>query len=247
MQQKVAIITGVSSGLGKAAALKFKQEGIIVAGVSRTRPDIDIDLWIKADVTKKKDRKHILEKIERKFGRADILVNNAGKGAYATWEELPEDDLQEVFELNFFALVALTKKILPLLKKSHGTVINIASVAGKVHVPCMGAYCATKFAVCAFSDSLRPEVKKYGVKVLNVMPGRINTGFSGRSTGGRVPPETAGSGVKAEVFAEKLYTSWKSGRKSLVFPWWYRIFIFGVKLIPDYYDNKNIQLWKLNE
>ncbi|MHB9140027.1 MAG: SDR family NAD(P)-dependent oxidoreductase, partial [Victivallaceae bacterium] len=87
---KVAVITGASSGLGKAAAIRFMQAGVKVAGISRSKPDVELDLWIKADITSPKDRKRILEQITGKFGRVDVLINNAGKGSYSTWEDLSE-------------------------------------------------------------------------------------------------------------------------------------------------------------
>jgi short-subunit dehydrogenase len=245
--KKVVLITGVSSGLGKATAEKFKKEGFTIVGVSRSKPDIDLDLWIKADITLAEARKHIRQELQSKIGRLDVLINNAGKGAYATWEELPEDGLRDIFELNFFALVEVTRELLPMLKEAKGSIINIASVAGRIHVPCMGAYCATKFAVCAYSDSLRAELKPCGVNVLNVTPGRVNTGFSKRSLGIRTPPETPNGGASAENFAKKLYSAWSRGKKSLVYPGWYKIFIHFVRCFPGIYDHFNIRMWKIDQ
>lgn len=243
---KVAVITGVSSGLGKATAMKFMQAGVKVAGISRTRPDFELDLWIEADITSQEYRKKIQEQITEKFGRADVLINNAGKGSYSTWEDLSEQDLREIFELNFFALNAMTLLLLPLLKASKGTVMNISSIAGDLYVPCMGAYCTTKSAVTAFSNTIRPELKKYGIKVIDAAPGRIDTGFSSRSLGNRQPPHTPGGG-SPDAFADALFNAWRKGRRSLVYPGWNRIAVPILKLFPEVYDRLSIRIWKLDK
>ena len=167
-----AVITGVSSGLGKAMAEYFTKQGVTVYGICRSAPELPPGAeWIRADITKAEDRRMIRQTLEEKGVKPDILINNAGKGIYATWEEMPESDLREVMELDFFAPVALTKELLPLLAETEGTVINVSSVAGRIWVPCMGGYCAAKAAVAMFSNSLRPEIAKYGIRVLDVAHG----------------------------------------------------------------------------
>ena len=244
MSKKIALVTGASSGLGLAMALRFRSEGFVVIGVCRHRPGFELDRWIEADITTEEGRHLIDTVIKHEFGGIDVLINNAGKGSYATWEEMPEDDLRALFELNFFAPVLLTGKLLPWLEKTRGTVINITSVAGKMHVPCMGAYCATKAAYNLFSDSLRPEIQRRGIRVLTVMPGRINTGFSSRALGNRTPPETPRGG-NIDRFPAKVFNAYRKGARQLVFPGWYRLIMLLPKLIPALYDKKNIQLWRL--
>jgi short-subunit dehydrogenase len=246
MTDKVAVITGVSSGLGKAAAVKFMRHGVKVVGISRSKPDFEPDLWIEADITKPDGRGKALQQTMEKFGRADVLINNAGKGGYSTWEELPEQDLRDIFELNFFALNAMTVIFLPLLKESKGTVMNISSIAGDLYVPCMGAYCATKSAVTAFSNTIRPELKRYGIKVIDVAPGRIDTGFSSRSLGNRQPPHTPGGGCP-DAFASALFKAWRQNRRSLIYPGWNRVAVPMLKLFPGLYDRLSIRIWNLDK
>ncbi len=246
-ERTVALITGASSGLGEALARKFHTKGITVVGVSRHKPEVVSGQWVQADITKPSDREKLLKTLTNKFGRLDVLVNCAGKGSYATWEELAESELRDIFELNFFAVANLTQELLPLLKQSQGTIINISSVAGKMHVPCMGAYCATKFAVCAYSDSLRAEVKTYGVNVINALPGRVNTGFSTRAVGLRKPPETPNGGTNATTFADILYRGWRKRRKNVFYPRWYRLVIWLARTFPGIYDYGNIKIWKLDK
>lgn len=243
---RVAVITGASSGLGKASAVKFMRSGVKVVGISRSKPDVEFDLWIEADITKPEYRQKIIEQITAKFGRVDVLINNAGKGSYSTWEDLSEQDLRNIFELNFFALNAMTTLLLPLLKESQGTVMNVSSIAGDLYVPCMGAYCASKSAVTAFSNTIRPELKRYGVKVIDVTPGRIDTGFSSRSLGNRQPPHTPGGGCP-DAFADALFKAWCKGCRNLIYPGWNRIAVPMLKFIPGVYDRLSIRIWKLDK
>lgn len=246
MESKVALITGVSSGIGRAMARCFKKHGCKVIGVSRSQPDIDIDLWIAADITRPEERERIRREAEQAFGRVDILINNAGMGLYNTWEECRIEEVRALFELNFFAMLGLTKELLPLLKESRGTVINISSAAGKIWVYCMGAYCASKAAVTVFSQTLRGEVAKYGVKVMDVCPGQINTGFSSRSFGSRKPPDSPGASSGPEEFAETVYKAWRKGKKSLTYPSWLGSAIFVVKyLLPGLYNRLSRKKWGL--
>ncbi len=246
MEGKVALITGVSSGIGRALARCFKAHGCRVIGVSRSKPDIEIDLWIAADVTKPEEQQRIGREAGEFAGRLDILINNAGMGLYNTWEECRVDEVKALFELNFFAMLGLTKELLPLLKESRGTVINISSVAGKIWVYCMGAYCASKAAVTMFSQTLRGEVAGYGVRVMDVCPGQISTGFSSRSFGSRKPPDSPGASAGPEAFAETVYKAWRKGKKSLTYPSWLAAAIFGVKyFLPGLYNRLSRKKWRL--
>lgn len=245
-----ALITGVSSGLGKAMAFYFAERGITVIGVSRSEP---VDLpeairWIGADITKPEDRARLVEQVSSITGGGlDILINNAGKGIYATWEEMDEAELREVFELDFFAPVALTKSLLPLLASARGSVINISSAAGRIWVPCMGAYCAAKAALAMFSNSLRQEIRKHKIHVLDVAPGQINTGFSSRSCGSRKPPDSPGSSSHSPVdLAKTVFTAWKRKKQRITYPRTLSFALFVVRaILPGLYDRINRKLWKL--
>ena len=242
--KNVVVITGASSGIGKSIALKFRSEDFIVVAVSRTEPDVDFDMWCKADLTNSDDRISVLQQVSDKFGRCDVLINNAGVGLYDTWEKMDEEALRMEFELNFFAVVQMTKLFLDFLKVSKGTVINTSSIAGKLYVPCMGAYCASKSAVYMFSHTLRPELKKHGVKVLNLIVGRINTGFSSRSLGSMTPPSTPGGG-SPEILANKVFRAYLKGKRQITYPAWYEAVVPIAKIFSSFYDNANIKKWGL--
>ncbi len=247
---KYALITGVSSGFGKALAHEFAARGFFVAGVSRSEPadKSDLALWIHADLTQESGRAKIAEEI-RRFAPAglDVLINNAGMGLYAAWDEMREEDLRAVFELDFFAPVLLTKSLLPDLKTAGGTVINISSAAARIWVPCMGAYCAVKAALSMFSNSLRPELEASGVRVLDVAPGQVNTGFSSRSRGERKPPDSPGSSSTSPAgLAAAVYKAWKRRKKRITYPRTLSAAIGFVRtLLPNLYDRINQKLWKL--
>ncbi len=240
---RVALITGVSKGLGKSLALEFKKHGFKICGVSRTKPDINIDLYLQADLTQKEDINRVYNRFFENFSRIDILINNAGIGIYESWKDIKEEDLRKVYELNFFSYVFLTQKFLDNLIKTKGTIINVSSVAGKLYVPYMGAYCSSKYALNAFSDSLRAELKPYGVHVLNLIVGRINTGFSTRALGSLKPPSTPFS-QSPENFAKAVYKAYKKRKREITFPFWYKFFIFFGNLFPNLYDSLALKSWE---
>ena len=111
----------------------------------------------------------------------------------------------------------------------------------------MGPYCATKAAVSMFSDSLRAEVKQYGVKVIDVMPGRIHTGFSSRVLGCRKSPSTPHVGANPHDFARKLFKAYKRKSRKLVYPALYFLFLWFTRTFPGFYDKAAIKVWKLDE
>lgn len=245
MDNKIAVITGASSGLGMAMMKEFRRNGFTTVAVCRRRPDSPHDLWIESDICAPGAADAIASQLHKHYQKIDILINNAGTGIYDTWADMSMEDLRQLMELNFFSPVALTKALLPMLANAKGTVINIASIAGTMYVPCMGAYCASKAALNMFSDSLRAELAPSGIHVLNVMPGRINTGFSSRASGSRRPPETPAGGSSADRFAATVHKAAIRRQRSLIYPRWYRLVAAIPKLLPGLYDRKNRQMWKI--
>ncbi|RMA97274.1 SDR family NAD(P)-dependent oxidoreductase [Hydrogenothermus marinus] len=243
--EKICLITGVSRGLGKALANKFKKEGFIIIGVSRSKVDFDIDFHIQADITKKEDIERIIKEFEKNFDKLDVLINNAGIGLYESWKKTNEEDLRKLFELNFFAPVLLTQRFLKYLKKTKGTIINVSSVAGKMHIPYMGAYCSSKFALNAFSYSLRAELQPYDINVLNLIVGRIKTDFSSNALGSiKITPNTPVLGSSPEKFAEATYKAYKKRKREIVYPYWYKFLIYFSNLFPSIYDKLALKKWQ---
>ena len=240
---KVCVITGASRGIGLAILKEFKKNGFFTVNLSRSKSP-EASLNIKVDLSKSDDTVKGVSQLLQEVPQIDILVNNAGIGLYETWEEMSMEDLRKVFEVNFFAPVILTKSLLPFLKETNGTIINVSSVAGKLYVPYMGGYSASKFALNAFSDSLRAEIKKYNVHVLNLIVGRIDTGFSNNALGSKKPPETFGGSATTEKLARVAYKAYIKRKREIVYPKWYRPLIWIANLFPSIYDRVALKSWE---
>ena len=241
-----ALVTGSSSGLGLAVAEELKKRSYRVIGLGRKKPEnVPDEDFIVCDLSKPEAVETVLQEFCKRSDRLDILLNNAGFGGYATWEELPPEDLWRMFEVDFFAPVRLAQLFLPLLSRNSGRIINIASVAALDPVPCMGAYSAVKAALESFSATLRAEASLQNVKVTTVCPGRISTGFSSRAITLRECPETPGNKVSTEKFARKVVNSALRGKRRLIFPAWYKLFIWFTRHFPESYMNLALKTWKL--
>lgn len=246
-QGRLCVITGASRGIGLALGREFAACGFRVVSASRSAPDEATGFgWVKADVCVPEGREAIAAVVaaDGEDGLA-VLINNAGRGIQETWEDMGEADLRAVMELNFFAPVALSKRLLPELKLANGTVINVSSAAGKVGVACMGGYCASKFALSAFSESLRAEIGPSGVRVLNLIVGRIATGFGDRVLGERTAPKTPGMVASPEKLARAVLRAYRRRRREIVFPGYYRPLLWIARHVPGYSARLGRRAWKL--
>ncbi len=177
------LITGCSSGIGKAAALAFLRAGFPTFATARNLSDIE-DLraagcgTLHLDVTDEESMRAAVAAVEARFGAVAILVNNAGYPVYGPLEEVDIDALRREFETNVFGLIRMTQLVLPGMRRAGGgRIINLSSTAGRVIMPGAGAYHASKFAVEALAAALRPEVAPFNVKVVNILPGPVATRF----------------------------------------------------------------------
>jgi len=183
--KKVALITGASAGIGKATVKLFLQDGYIVYGAAR-RMDKMQDIaalgakLLKMDVADDASMIEGVNTIIKNEGRIDVLVNNAGFGSYGTVEDVSMADARYQLDVNLFGLARLTQLILPHMREQHfGKIVNITSIGGKMGMPLGGWYHASKFAVEGLSDSLRLEVKPFGIDVIVIEPGGIKTEWTG--------------------------------------------------------------------
>jgi len=192
---KVVIVTGASTGIGRETALAFAHEGARVVLAARNEVKLrelaeadpalrDRFLVVPTDVTQDADVKRLVEATVAKWGRVDILVNNAGSGMRATVEKTQFADAQRLMDLNFFGLLRCTQTVLPQMKQQtpdrdgvRGQIVNIGSVLSMLATPRNGVYSASKFAVRALSDALRIELRGSGVEVILIMPGYTDTPF----------------------------------------------------------------------
>lgn len=183
MSQPVALITGCSSGIGRALADAFKVAGYSVWACARKANDVDAlnvagFTGVQLDVNDEAAVARLGERLQQETGRLDVLINNAGYGAMGPLLDGGVEAMRQQFETNVFALVGVTQALFPLLRRSRGLVVNIGSVSGVLVTPFAGAYCASKAAVHGLSDALRLELAPFGVRVMEVQPGAIASQFA---------------------------------------------------------------------
>ncbi len=178
-QQKTVLITGASSGMGRATARYLAGRGYLVYAASRT-PDKLENLSpniipIALDIT---DIQSVSDAVE-KIAEVDILINNAGYGLVATVEEVTEAQMLAQFDVNLFGLLRVTQAVIPKMRRQgSGVIINISSFLGKIGLPLLTLYNASKYAVEGVTDSLRYELHPFGIRVHSVMPGFFDTNFA---------------------------------------------------------------------
>jgi NAD(P)-dependent dehydrogenase (short-subunit alcohol dehydrogenase family) len=178
------LITGATSGFGRTITEAALERGDCVVATSRHTDGLDDlagddrVLVTRLDVTDAAQREAAVAAALDRFGRIDVLVNNAGRTQVGAVEETADDELRYLFDLHFFAPVALTRLVLPTMRaQGSGAVVQMSSVGGQVTAPGFGAYCATKFALEGLSETLQAEVEPFGIRVLIVEPGAFRTGL----------------------------------------------------------------------
>ena len=189
IMEKVALVTGSSSGIGLETSLALARNGFHTFATMR---DVSKDEEIKEVVRKENLNVEILQLdvdneesvneainiVMEKKDRIDVLVNNAGYGMWGTVEDVSIDEFKEQFETNFFSIIRLIHKVAPIMRKqSYGNIVNISSVAGRIGFPVSPAYISSKFALEGLSESLRFELMPFGVNVIIIEPGVIKTNF----------------------------------------------------------------------
>ena len=208
---RVALVTGASSGIGEATARQLADDGFAVYGAARRLDRLQklADHGIKPlamDVTDDDSMIGGITRITEEQGRLDVLVNNAGYGSYGALEDVSMDEARRQFEVNVFGAARLMQLALPHMREQHGgRIINITSMGGKIYTPLGSWYHATKFALEAISDCVRIEAAPFGVDVAIIEPGGIRTEWGGIAA--QMLKETSGAGAyasQAEAVAGSL-------------------------------------------
>ena len=187
--EKVALVTGSSSGIGLETALALARDGFHTFASMRDirkavelehaakKENLPIDV-IELDVDKEESIVSAIKKVVADKGRLDVLVNNAGYGQFGCIEDVSVDDFRKQFETNFFSIVRIIQEVSPIMRKQNsGIIVNISSVVGKIGLPGSSAYISTKFALEGLSECLRYELGQFGIKTTLIEPGVIKTNF----------------------------------------------------------------------
>ncbi|MFB6124636.1 MAG: SDR family oxidoreductase [Halanaeroarchaeum sp.] len=185
--ERTVLITGCSSGIGRATAEAYLAEEWTVYATARDLADVE-DLadagaeTRELDVTKPAQCRNVVEDVVDEHGRLDVLVNNAGYAQFGPLEDVPTREIHRQFDVNVYGPHRLIRAALPHMRETaDGTIVNVSSVTGRIATPGMGVYAASKFAVEAMSDALRGEVEEFGVDVVAVEPGPVSTRFEERA------------------------------------------------------------------
>jgi len=187
VQPKTVLITGCSSGIGRATALAFAAEGWTVYATARNPADIEplADAGCETaelDVTEQDDIDRVVNRILDDYGVISCLVNNAGYGQFGPVEDVPMERVEQQYEVNVYGPHRLIKSVLPHMRREEdGTIINISSVAGRVAFPGGGVYCGSKFTIEGMSDALHAEVDPFDIDVVVIEPGPVKTAFTERA------------------------------------------------------------------
>ena len=199
------LITGCSSGIGRAAALSLHNAGFTVYATAR-RTEALTELsdrglrTLALDVTDEQSMTTAVAAVEADAGAVAVLINNAGYGLYGPVEQLPMAEIRRQFETNFFGLVRLTQLVLPgMRRRGRGRILNVSSMGGRITLPGGAFYHASKYAVEALSDALRMEVAQFGIDVVLIEPGPVKTPWNDVAAGSL---STAGAAANGDAYRE---------------------------------------------
>ncbi len=228
---KVVVVTGASMGIGEAIAKIFADRGASVVMLSRDAGRVEAargrvgrgerTLAMACDVRHREDVDRVIGLTLHHFKRIDIWVNNAGHGLLDSVAQMEMAVCREMFDTNLFGAVGAMQAVIPVMRQQGGgTIINISSVAGHIPIPFHAAYSATKFALNAMGKGAGMELKKEGVHVLTVCPGRVRTPFSENAVrGNEVKQLGSGRGIGADRVARATLRGYLKGKREVIVPW----------------------------
>jgi len=244
---KIVLITGASQGIGAACAQALRERGARLALIARSEENLrriagPDDLVLPGDITVPADRQRSVQLALRHFGKIDILINNAGVGLYAPSWNAPMDEVRRMYELNLFAPLALIQLVTPSMRtRRDGIVVNVASIAGKVTLPWLTLYSASKYALGSLTDGLRMELRRDGIHAMTVCPGYVSTQFQDHVLTGQPPDHvrrTKWFKITPERCAQDIVKGIERRARTVVTPASGWAFIVLQRLLPNWVDRK---------
>ncbi|MBI3666869.1 MAG: SDR family NAD(P)-dependent oxidoreductase [Acidobacteria bacterium] len=245
LEGQVVLITGASRGIGEACAHAFARRGARLILTSRNATNAERvcravapapAVALGADLSRPGQAAGLAGRALACYGGVDVLVNNAGVGLYLPCWEAESALIREMVEVNFFAPLELIRNLVPHMQRNgSGVIVNVSSVAGKVALPWLTIYSATKAALNFLSDGLRMELQGTGVRVVTVCPGYVSTGFPQHILGGRIPYAVAARQrftITAERCANAVVEGVRKGKRTVVTPPSAWLFVAAARLLP---------------
>ncbi|MFO8236206.1 MAG: SDR family oxidoreductase [Bacteroidales bacterium] len=252
MKDKVIIITGASSGIGRACVYRFAQQGAKVVFGARNKEKLDTIekdlkekhndvLAVPTDVSEPDSCKNLIHKTIEKYGKIDILINNAGVSMRGLFEHTNVDVIKKLMDINFWGMVYCTKYALPHLLKSKGSVIGISSIGGFQGLPGRTGYSSSKFAMHGFLETLRIETLKKGLHVLVAAPGFTATNVRKSALGPDGDPQgesprNENKMMKPDEVAKVIEKGIRKRRRTIIMTTEGKLTVFLNRIIPKYMD-----------
>ena len=228
-KNKIVLITGASSGIGKQTALEFAKKGANLILVARRKDKLELVakelekfhttiLVCSCDVSNKDQVKEMSKIVLEKFDTVDILVNNAGFAIFGSVSDLSIDEIESQMETNYFGMIYCIKNFLPImLNKKSGHIVNVASVAASFGLPGIASYCASKFAMLGFSEGLKHELKDTGIGITVVSPIMVRTNFFDHPSFEKMPKYSPTS-LSSKTVANAILKASNSPRLEIIVP-----------------------------
>jgi len=254
MKNKVVIITGASSGIGRACAMDYASKGnkVIIAARNASKLNAVADeikvvneqvLAVQCDVSIQKDCEKLINETILKFGKIDVLINNAGISMRAIFNDLEIDVIKKVMDINFWGTVYCTKYALPHLLKSKGSVVGVSSIAGYIGLPARTGYSASKYAMQGFLDALRTENLKTGLHVMIACPGFTasnirNSALSADGSSQGETPRDESKMMTAEEVAAHIINGIVKRKRTLILTSEGKLGVLLNKFFPKFIENQ---------